>query len=435
MGYRNYSVANGFTVDKLGNGDFTTIQAAITAAVSPQTIFIRPGTYTENPTMKAGVNLTAFTCDAPTPNVTIVGELTASYSGTAAISGIQLKTNSAPCLHITGSTSPILYVRDCFIIAANNTAVSHDSTGSGYLEFYNCEFNSSTTGVSPFAITPVSGAPDVVFIDCRLYNDGASATAATCAAGNLQFFGSEFSYLLSISGASTTLNIFHSTFFGDAIGTLVALATGTNGTISNSYFQAGAASSVMSITSTGRCIFTNSTLNSSATNVITGTGMLSYSGLTFTGSSANINVTNQTGGTLSGSTFQNPSAGFLGESITSGFVSGTNLPNNTPENLASIALTAGVWDISGIGSFIFTGTAGAFILGVSANSGSFTGTNEGDTSIQINLSNSVSPHSAGTIPAVRVVLSSSATYYLVGEAFFSSGAASGNGRISAVRVG
>jgi len=52
MGYRNYSVANGLIVDKLGNGDFTTIQAAINAATTGQTIFLRPGTYTENPVLK-----------------------------------------------------------------------------------------------------------------------------------------------------------------------------------------------------------------------------------------------------------------------------------------------------------------------------------------------------------------------------------------------
>lgn len=52
MAYRNYSTAVGKIVDAAGFGDFTTIGAAITAASSGQTIFIRPGTYTENPTLK-----------------------------------------------------------------------------------------------------------------------------------------------------------------------------------------------------------------------------------------------------------------------------------------------------------------------------------------------------------------------------------------------
>ena len=48
MGYRNYSTACSKIVSPDGNGDFQTIGAALTAAVSGQTIFIRPGTYTEN---------------------------------------------------------------------------------------------------------------------------------------------------------------------------------------------------------------------------------------------------------------------------------------------------------------------------------------------------------------------------------------------------
>src|ERR1700687_582505 len=103
MGYRNYSVANGFVVDKLGNGDFQTIGAAIIAAKSGYTIFLRTGIYSEVINLKAGVNLTAFEGDGINGNVTILGNVTAAYTGICTLSGIQLQTTgSNPCLSITG---------------------------------------------------------------------------------------------------------------------------------------------------------------------------------------------------------------------------------------------------------------------------------------------------------------------------------------------
>src|ERR1700676_4205216 len=82
----------------LGSGNYTTIGSALTASVSGQTIFIRPGTYTENLTLKAGVNLTAFGSDSSlngTATVIINGTCTLSTAGTVTISSIQLQTNSA----------------------------------------------------------------------------------------------------------------------------------------------------------------------------------------------------------------------------------------------------------------------------------------------------------------------------------------------------
>jgi len=73
-----------------GQGTHTTIASAITSASSGDTIFIRPGTYTENLTLKAGVNLAAFNGDQNTPNVTIIGNNTLTTAGTVSISNIRL---------------------------------------------------------------------------------------------------------------------------------------------------------------------------------------------------------------------------------------------------------------------------------------------------------------------------------------------------------
>src|SRR5271154_599266 len=104
MAYRNYSPSNGFLIQKNGTGDFTTIATAMAAATSGQTIYIGHGTYTENVTLTAGVNLAAWGTDGSVSgsgNVIINGTLTMSTAGTVNISGIELQTNSATFLTVS----------------------------------------------------------------------------------------------------------------------------------------------------------------------------------------------------------------------------------------------------------------------------------------------------------------------------------------------
>ncbi len=116
-------------VDPLGfNGTHTTIASAITSATSGDTIFLLPGTYTENLTLAAGVNLTAYNCDSTTPNVTISGKCTFTGAGTVSISGIRLQTNSDFLLAVTGSAASIVNLIDCYLNCTNNTGISYTSS-------------------------------------------------------------------------------------------------------------------------------------------------------------------------------------------------------------------------------------------------------------------------------------------------------------------
>ena len=118
-------------VDPLGfNGTHTTIGAALAAATAGDTIFLMPGTYTENPTLVAGVNITAWPTDGQTgptgassPVVKIVGTLTASFSGSCSLSGIQFQTNGSNILSITGSNTTIVNCIFCNFNVTNATAI------------------------------------------------------------------------------------------------------------------------------------------------------------------------------------------------------------------------------------------------------------------------------------------------------------------------
>jgi hypothetical protein len=289
VGYRNYSVANGFTVDKLGNGDFTTIGAALIAAVSGQTIFIRPGTYTENPTLKAGVNLTAFDCDSYTPNVIINGECSFSSAGTVSISGIQLQTNSSFCLAVTGSAASVLFLDNCYINALNNTAISYSSSSSSSSFYiYNCNGNVATTGIGFFAC---SAAGTLTIWGTLITNTGATATPSTISSGQFNPINSELSFPITVSG---TAGMAYSNFEMQTTAAIPLTVTSSGAVGGNYGAFNGASNSAITIAlgSTFRADFLD--IFSSATNAITGSGTIRYGIITYTGTSSTNNVTTQT---------------------------------------------------------------------------------------------------------------------------------------------
>jgi len=287
MAYRNYGPANGFVVNPNGQGDFTTIASALTAATSGATIYLYPGTYTENPTLKAGVNLVAFDADALTPNVTINGKCTFTGAGTVSISGVQLKTNSDYFLEITGSAASVVQLSNCYLNCLNNTGIHYTSSSSSSgIQIANCIGNIATTGISLFTATG-SGAVGtfpascgISLIDTVINNNGGASTASTTSA--CQIGASNCRFFFPFSATSTgTFN-----FFAVDIETQNQNATciTTAGTGSNNFelnhLRSGTASAI-SIGSGTTVQFYGGVINSSNTNAVTGLGTFNYGGITY----------------------------------------------------------------------------------------------------------------------------------------------------------
>lgn len=289
MAYRNYSTAVAHIVDQNGHGDFTTIASALTAAVSGDTIFIREGSFTENLSLKAGVNLVAFDANALTPNVTIVGKCAATFTGTCSISGIQLKTNSDFCLAITGSNATVVNLKNCNIIAEDNTAISFtSSSGSAELTIYDCIGKIRTTGIAIFAHSS-SGTMSVYW--SNFANSGSSTTANTISAGRLFFDWSQMQNPITSSGTAEFQG-YWSSFNPDATN-VTALTLGGSGThIFNHCLMRSGTASAVSIGSTAT--IANCTVHSSNANTLTGAGTLKYALISFTSSSSGHNVTTET---------------------------------------------------------------------------------------------------------------------------------------------
>lgn len=418
-------------------GTHQTIQAAITAASSGETIFIRPGTYTENLTLKAGVMLTAFDSDGSlngTGNVIISGTCTMTTAGSVTISGIQLQTNSAALLAVTGSAASIVNLFNCYLNCTNATGITYSSSSaSSVINISCCRGDLGTTGIGIFSH---SSAGRLRMRFSNFTNTGSSLTASTCSAGTLDIFYCVFASTTTTSGTATLVSEYN--HYSPAAFNITAFTAGGSGTHGSSFdvFSSGSAVA-LSIGASCTMIITLSNVSSTNANAIDGAGAIVYSGINFPGSSQKISTTTQTGGIIKGGQTQAPSAGFVGESIQSVVASGSpvSLSTGAATSVTSISLTAGVWDVSALGTLAGTLTGTLFAVGISPTNNALIAADSGNSYLVTPTMSTAAANSSLSVPRYRVVLTATTTYYLILRADYTVGTATGWGRLSATRVG
>lgn len=128
-------------------------------------------------------------------------------------------------------------------------------------------------------------------------------------------------------------------------------------------------------------------------------------------------------------------AGSVGEIVTATVSSGAavSLSNNTPGNVASIVLSAGDWDCSGVVDYaLTTATVSLMQSGISNTSATFAAQ---DTYMALPVALTlVSPIIQHLPPNVRMSISSPVTLYLVGQMAFSVGSIKAYGTIRCRRA-
>ncbi len=275
----------------VGTGaNYTSIASAIAAAQGigiPATIFIQPGTYTENITLTTGINLTAFIVDGLTPTVTIVGKITMTTAGTVSISGIRVQTNSDFFLAVTGNAASIVNLDYCYLNCLNNTGISFtSSSASSSVMIRNCSGNLGTTGIKLFDHSS-NGTLNILF--SIILNTGLSTTASTCSAGVINLISATLLFPVTLSSTSAATWIYSSIATSNTNTT--CLTAGGSGIQNFKWcsFSSGSASAISISTS---AILNLSEVNSSNTNVITGAGTISLSDIYFPQSST-VNTTTQ----------------------------------------------------------------------------------------------------------------------------------------------
>lgn len=279
----NYGNCKFIVATSAANGTHTTIASALAAASSGDTIFIQASAtpYTENLTLKSGVNLTAFGCDSFTPNVIIQGNMTASYNGNVTLSGLLLKTNSANYLTVSGSNSSTLNLIDCVCSASNNDGMNINSAN------FSVVFQDSRiAAASTFKNFSISNG-NVSFYQ-GIFNSGDN-TANTISTGVANFFGVDVASIITTSSTGA-VNFIGGNWNDNGSNTTLLTTAGTGGSsIFNARLSSGTASTISIGTGT-TVVLVNSSVTSSNTNAITGLGTLDIGGVVFTGSSSTINT-------------------------------------------------------------------------------------------------------------------------------------------------
>lgn len=276
-----------------GQGNYTTLAAAMAAASAGDTIFLKTSV-TENVTITPGVNIVGWSGVGDSGSVSITGTLTMTGAGTSTVSNLRLTTNSAAVIAVTGSSASVLNIENCYINATNNTAITYSSSSaSSILTLQDCQGNLGTTGIAYFSH---SSAGILSIRRCVLSNSGGSSTANTVSAGQCIVTWSSMFNPITSSGSSALLNGFMSTFDCSSTNS-TAITHGSTAASQPGYreceFYSGSASAI-SISASCSLPVVISVINSSNTNAITGSGTLSRGHLVFTGSSSTINTTTVT---------------------------------------------------------------------------------------------------------------------------------------------
>lgn len=415
-------------------GTHTTIQAAINSASFGETVFITTGTYTENLTLKPGVNLCSFSSESSfngTGNVVINGNLTFTDQGTVTISGIQLQTNGAAFLTVSGSNASIVNLENCFLHTANSTGIIYSSSNaSSVINIINCRGNTSNVG---FALYNKTG-PGPLFISKLDYtNTGLSTAQWTNSDGVVTIEYSRIRCPVACS-ATGNINLNYTILLTLPLNITAYTSAGTQtGNIFNSRLQTGTATAV-SIGAGTIILMQFTSISSSAAVAISGLGTLRRFGLSFTDTSRTVDVANQIGGTLQGSANITPAVvtqGFVGERISS-FVTNVTVANATPTNITSINLTPGIWDVSLLMFCNYSTGQGNYLI-ASISLVSNTDGTRGDNAEGSTFSTSILTGLCITIPSYRINVSANTTVYAVANVGSASGTNTVRARITAVR--
>ena len=380
-----YIVSAGGTAD---GANYTTIATAYAAAVTasaggtvPQTVFIQPGTYTENITLSPSVDLTAFVCDSDTPTVIISGKITASYTGTSTISNIALQTNGDFALVVSSANATNLDLYGCKITALTGTGISVTNTGgnTARLHLYYCGggtsagavfFNKSGNCELKFWYGVYGGPGNASIIsntgldfNWTFFANAITNSGALLISGNSSIYGITTSSTGSISSSNSFLAVV--TLAGT--GTLTAV---------NCYFGSLSPTVTALVVGAGTtATITDCTIDSSNAAAISGAGTLNYAGLTFINTSSSITVTTQV------NLKSGPSETF-GSSNSGGTntITATNTSNTASSNASIVATVGGTSAADAFYQAIVSGTttwswgvdnsdSDAYVLSASATPG------------------------------------------------------------------
>jgi len=267
----------------LANGSHSTITSACASASAGDTIAIRPGSYTEDFTIPAGVELVGFG-NGSTSAVDIVGKITMTATGVSSIKGIRLQTNSDYAVEITGSNSTVLHIIDCTLQCTNSSGL-HCTNTTGSMRLWQCSISTANA----IGIHVTTGGT-IFYFNCNGTTSG-TAAVSTCSAGSINFQSSNFNQPFSTSGTGSINSWF--TRFSNAATTCIALAGTGQSTLLSNHFGSTTAAAV-TVGAGHTCLFDDNVVNSTNAAPISGAGAIVYGKVTYSNTGSANTVTTRT---------------------------------------------------------------------------------------------------------------------------------------------
>jgi len=246
-------------------GNFATIQAALDAANASgidQTIWVQPGTYTEDLTLYPGLLVEGSTMESM-----ITGNHTPPSSGIFTFKNVFLTAASGDIFSSAAAGTAVLMCDNCYI-SVTNGYIYDLPNWTGILAIVHCTDSSANNGI----INNTAGATALI---SNSYAGRGTGNTFTYAGGNLDIIGSRIACPISVSGASTVVVNEGSSLLGN-----ITTADTTTTNITNTKISTDAA---QAITHNSANVLTLADVNIDTSNAtaIGGSGTIIFGSVTF----------------------------------------------------------------------------------------------------------------------------------------------------------
>ena len=155
----------------------------IRAASSGDTIYVHSGTYTEDITLPAGINITGIPGQSRQGNAILVGKITQTATGTSTIANMRLQTNGDVIFDVGGSGVIQTSFMDCNLFLTDGDCLTVNNANASP-NFYDCNFHQTANSLDLFNITSCMTAK---FFNCRVFNSGVTPGVSDIASGTVEF--------------------------------------------------------------------------------------------------------------------------------------------------------------------------------------------------------------------------------------------------------
>lgn len=216
---------NDTTGDGSANLPFLTVQKAIDVAGSGDTVFIWPGTYTENITFKAGVYVTS----PVRYGVYLIGNHVANFTGTVVLDGIVLQSSTGDTLTFSGSGAQNFQLSGSSINAGTGNAINWTNTNAAsQILFEDGTSNVSTSGASARCFTSSAGAKGTMLANRVSFKVNNPNNVCLNIAGDIDFYHTSDQVVGQV--VVSNLSTYIATLLNITTGNVAAMVTNSSGT-------------------------------------------------------------------------------------------------------------------------------------------------------------------------------------------------------------